>query len=360
MMSQRRVAILTTGDELINGDVMNTNGPYLARALDQQNIRVGQQLTASDDQEELETGIQYLLKHHHILITIGGLGPTSDDRTRFALSHVLDKPLLFHQDSWDRIVARIQRLNMSVADSNKQQALFPEGATVIPNDHGSADGCEIIAGEHRIFMLPGPPNECLPIFDNVVLPRLLIYDLQKKIYRKQWLLMRIGESNLAQRLDALLENGITLGYRFAYPYIEVKLSSPDKKVLDKKIQEIRPLIQEFVVSEDNQTASQQFLQRLKQYQGRIAISDHATGGRLQALLYTPATCRTLIFADVADVDVRVKIAGLNDYWQQQSNTTELIITMNGKTISHSLNFTGDRVLKLAVELICQDLITALQ
>lgn len=354
-MIPKSIAILTTGDELINGDTLNTNGPAIARDLFAQGFTVGQQLTISDDQQQLEHGMQYLLERHQVLITIGGLGPTSDDRTRFALSDVLNQPLVFHDESWERITARTKQLNLPLADSNKQQALFPADAKIIPNVNGSADAGEINTDSNIIFMLPGPPRECLPIFEETVLPKLIELGLQQPVFRKHWLLMGISESQLAHQLDPLLDDSVTLGYRFAYPYIEVKLGATDANILAKKTKEMMPIMKEFIVSKNKQTASEQLIDTLKQYPGKIAIIDTATGGRLQATLHTANTADKLLFGDTSAADLTMTVGGLDEYWQQQTGPTKLIMHINTEEISHTLNFLGDKGLDFAVELVCKEL-----
>src|ERR1043166_1413261 len=93
----KKIALLATGNEIINGDTINTNSAYFAQHFIKANIQPGLHLTVSDDENELTECILYLLSHHQALITIGGLGPTSDDRTRFALAQALHQELVFDQ-----------------------------------------------------------------------------------------------------------------------------------------------------------------------------------------------------------------------------------------------------------------------
>ena len=128
------VALLATGDEICNGDIINSNSQEIAQRLFNQGIHVKTHMTVSDNLTDLETAMQFLLQDHHALIITGGLGPTSDDLTREALSHVLQRPLIFDEPTWHAIVARLNRFGFHTPpESNKQQALFPTGATIIPN-----------------------------------------------------------------------------------------------------------------------------------------------------------------------------------------------------------------------------------
>src|SRR5262249_55359345 len=124
-INQPKIAILATGDELTTGDILNTNGQIIAQTLKDHGFLMGMHVIASDDENEITEAINFLLHDHPILITIGGLGPTSDDRTRFALSRAINQPLVFNEASWNHITSRLTSLHLHVHEANKQQALFP-------------------------------------------------------------------------------------------------------------------------------------------------------------------------------------------------------------------------------------------
>ncbi len=210
-----KVALLSTGDELTNGSVLNTNSFQFADRLFDHFIQPGMHLTVNDDQSQIEQGIRFLLAGHQALVISGGLGPTSDDRTRFALSTVIAQPLIFDEESWQRIVARLNRLALQIPECNRQQCLFPIDAEIYPNDNGTAPGCRITFGEQQIFMLPGPPFECMPMLTEKVIPFLLSKNYARPQFRYQWLLLNVSEGNIAALLDPLVENsGCQIGYRY--------------------------------------------------------------------------------------------------------------------------------------------------
>jgi molybdenum cofactor synthesis domain-containing protein len=227
----KSVALLATGDELLNGDITDGNGQHISKSLFQHHIQNGLHLICSDSQKELENSMHFLLADHDALITTGGLGPTSDDRTRFALATVLNEKLVMNDEAWQHIVARFAERKLILSDNNKQQALFPQHAKIILNNNGSAAACEIQHHNKIIFMLPGPPNECLPIFDNYVLPKLIAEKFVCQVYRKRWMLTKISESYLASHIDPLMEqHACVIGYRVMKPDVELKVESHDEKV----------------------------------------------------------------------------------------------------------------------------------
>lgn len=241
------VALLATGDELTYGDIVNTNSQQIAKSLTEHNISVGLQLVSSDDKLDIKNALLFLLKSHGSVIITGGLGPTSDDRTRFALSAAINKPLAFDTASWEHIVARIKRHNDRIPpESNRQQALFPKGAVIFNNPQGTANGCGLALKKQTIFMLPGPPAECIPMFQLQVLPWLIKAHYPQEMYRKKWLLLNVSEGQIAEELDRLVDPyGVSTGYRLAAPCLEFKIHSRDKIKFDAAVLKVESYIKPF-------------------------------------------------------------------------------------------------------------------
>ena len=147
-----RIALLATGDEIIHGDITNSDGQYAAQQLIDHNLQPGTHMTVPDDKALIKQAILYLLQDHAALITIGGLGPTSDDLTRFGLASALNQSLVFDEPSWQKIVERLTSLGLNVPDNNRQQCLFPENADIIPNPHGTAAACCVFWQKKAYFL----------------------------------------------------------------------------------------------------------------------------------------------------------------------------------------------------------------
>lgn len=273
---QQAVSILATGDEILNGQITNSNGQAIAQTLWRMGIDPGMQLVVDDNETNMQCAMRFLIDNHQVMLTIGGLGPTSDDRTRYALASILDLPLQEHTPSWQALVERLDALQIPVSESNRQQTLFPKGAEVLPNPHGTAPGCYIQHGEQHVFMLPGPPNECLPMFKSQVLPKLEAIGLVQKRYRQSWFILGALEAMLGQQIESLgLPDSVVVGYRFDFPYIELKLNATNQKDLDAAITKVLPLISEKIISENNQRASQILGQQLKAKTQTIACDNQA-------------------------------------------------------------------------------------
>ena len=363
----KRIAILATGDEIVNGEILNTNGQYIAQQCFQNNIQPGIEMTVSDDQAEMESAIRFLLQDHAVVITLGGLGPTSDDRTRFALSAAIEHELIYDEPSWDRIVKKLTSLSLDVPENNKRQCYFPKGAEIYPNENGTASACYVDLGEKSAFMLPGPPNEFQTLFDRYVLPKLLTLNLQHKIYRQSWMLFGVSEGRIAEQLDPMIQGAnCDIGYRVSYPYLEVKLQSVDQKAIEKLSKRFDEILGEKLISKTKQRASDLFIDYLQSHKLTFSILDEATNGLLATTLLSPKTYSSLFF-NGESADIQVRIEGLNAYWTHKTSEKytdiHIVISKNSKRLldkNLKIPMRKEKTPIYAVEIICQEVLNGLK
>jgi nicotinamide-nucleotide amidase len=359
--SQHSVALLATGDEIINGDILNTNAQEIAQRLITNGIPVGTHMTVGDNLAEISLAIKQLLQHHRALIITGGLGPTTDDLTRYALGEALNRELLFDEPTWQRILDRFTKMGYTTpTENNRQQALFPENAVIIPNAHGTASGCILKDDENFIFMLPGPPLECLPMVDKVVIPALKIADFQQLQYNAKWLLFGVSEGHIAEQLEEKVKDyDCTPGYRVWYPYVEFKLHSSNENDFNELVPLIEAELAPYMIENGKSSASELLKNKLLTLTQPLTIIDLATGGSLEATIKTPETSAKVNFNTANnDAGITVQITGLSDYWQQHQTTKttlEITFMQQGKVKSETftLPYRGKRVKLYAVEFICQ-------
>ena len=371
------IAILTTGDELIDGDTLNTNGHAIAQALNSEGLSIGLHLSCHDKEQEIVDCLQFLDKNHEIIILVGGLGPTSDDRTRFALASFLNTPLIEFPEAIDHVESRLTRAKLTMNAGNRQQALFPEDAILFPNPDGTAMGCCVKRGLKNLFiMLPGPPRECLPMLNNYALPKLQQADHNKKELLK-WRLFGVAEGQIAETLETALSELLPFstdyetGYRLETPYIEFKVRC-HKHDMERIKQKIEPLIQPHVIATVDQKASERLRSVIEQIPARFVIIDDVTGGRLQTLIQRPSNYHKVFFHASGSNDSSMPndlglkgsdslyfyLSGLEGYWKDQteSTTTEIKIEYKyeDKTGSDTstLAFRSALVVEYAAELLC--------
>ncbi|MFZ4077303.1 MAG: competence/damage-inducible protein A, partial [Legionellaceae bacterium] len=220
----KTIAFLAIGNELVEGQIQDTNSFHFSGLISAEGGTVRHQRQVTDNTQDIVDDVHDLLSKNEVLIITGGLGPTSDDKTRHAISEALDLPLVFDEPSWDYIKARLTQFGLAIAPSNRQQALFPQGATILDNEQGSARGAHIKHKGCDLFMLPGPPNECWPMFDAYVLPFLKHHHFFKAHHALRFLTLGLIEGEIAPWIDDIAEPfQAKTGYRWTYPYIEIKL-----------------------------------------------------------------------------------------------------------------------------------------
>ncbi|MBV52897.1 MAG: hypothetical protein CL816_02380 [Coxiellaceae bacterium] len=307
------VAILSTGNEVVAGDIQNSNTRDIAQRLKDANIRVAIHMAVNDIESDIISALHYLKQQCSAIIVTGGLGPTSDDRTRFALSALCDQELFFDQGSWDHIQQIFSKFNKPVPEINRQQCYFPKEASIITNTQGTANACRFDWQDTTFFLLPGPPRECLPIVDDVVLPQLIERGYASFCVRLNYLLLGVGESDIADKIEPYFSDGtdVELGYRASFPYIQVKLSAVSESALASMRQLIEPIIAPYLVSDSGRTATEQLVAMVEQLSYSVCILDRVSYGRWQSHLVTPATNTQLRFSEELSSTCQIILSGID-------------------------------------------------
>lgn len=164
--------LIAVGTELLLGNIANTDAQMISQGLSQLGINVYYHTVVGDNPQRVRQAVDIARGRADILITTGGLGPTCDDLTKAAVAQAFGKELVYHEPSAQRIRERFAQRGTPVTENNFQQAMVPEGCTVLDNDWGTAPGVAFQAGGTHVLMLPGPPRECAMMFRHRALPYL--------------------------------------------------------------------------------------------------------------------------------------------------------------------------------------------
>lgn len=356
-MQKHGIGFVATGSELVYGGVLNTSSPSMANRLFDKGFAINTHWVVSDDQASIAKAISQGMDQCEVLVISGGLGPTSDDRTRFALADVLGIRLVFYDSVWQSIEGRFQLLRLPIPENNRNQAFFPPQSTILENKQGSAAGCYIKANDTHIFMLPGPPNECLPMFEHSVMPIVKGLLTGKWLFRQHWFLLGTSEGSIAALCDPLMEKEakkgiVELGYRVQYPYLELKLFAQDEAHLAHFGSAIDDLVKDVSVGKD--TASHQLKEQLIKLPYSFALNDTATGERLLTRLLYPETAH----AFKRDANIKIAVTGMESFWRGEMFSTHPIglrIEENGKErlkLARDIPHRGLLSLELAAEWVC--------
>ena len=321
------IALFATGDELIDGNTLNTNHHVLAAAIASEGLPLGLHLTCRDNEQTMINCLRFLTEDHDTIIITGGLGPTSDDLTRFALARFLDLPLIEHPEAIQHVQSRVKAAFLAMNPGNRQQALFPSDATLLPNPYGTAMGCYLVRGNKRFVLLPGPPRECMPMFQTSVLPLLHPLQHSEQVLLK-WRLFGVSESQIAEKLElALAEIDCQMGYRLEIPYVEFKVRCHPRDEISVN-QTINPLVAPFIISPVEQRASDCLRQKINSLAQSITIVDEVTRGLLQTLLQQPTNHHYLFFNSIKNNAFMFRLSGLDDYWSQTPSTGSTQLTID--------------------------------
>ncbi|MCH4200235.1 MAG: competence/damage-inducible protein A [Clostridium tyrobutyricum] len=200
-----KAEILCVGTEILLGDIVNTNAQFISRELASIGIDVYHQSVVGDNPKRLLEELTSSFKRVDIVVTSGGLGPTPDDLTKEIGAQFFKKKMVLNQNTVDKLKNYFDKMGRSyLKGNNMKQAYFPEGCTIMENDHGTAPGCIINENGKILIVLPGPPRELKPMFLNSAGPFLKKYSsetIKSKILR----LYGIGEGEMAQRIKELID-----------------------------------------------------------------------------------------------------------------------------------------------------------
>ena len=193
------VEILSVGTELLLGNIANTDAQILSKELSALGLNVYYHTVVGDNPGRAREAVAIAKKRADIIITTGGLGPTCDDLTKNVLAEAFGKKLVFDPESAERIRSYFTRTGRPMTENNLQQAMLPEGCTILTNDWGTAPGCAFFADGVHVIMLPGPPSECGPMFRFRAVPYLRA--LSEGVIASHTIkLFGIGESTMEAQL----------------------------------------------------------------------------------------------------------------------------------------------------------------
>ena len=194
-----KVEILSVGTELLLGSIANTDAQMLSQGLSALGLNVYWHTVVGDNPQRAREAVAIAKQRADVIITTGGLGPTCDDLTKNVLAEAFGKKLVFDEGSAQRIRSYFTRTKRPMTENNLQQAMLPEGCTVLENDWGTAPGCAFEADGCHVVMLPGPPSECRPMFLYRAMPYLQRLS-EGTIVSHTLKLFGIGESSMEAQL----------------------------------------------------------------------------------------------------------------------------------------------------------------
>ena len=286
-----RAEIITVGTEILLGDIVNTNSQFLAKELANLGVEVYYQGTVGDNEDRLLESLEESLNRSDMVITTGGLGPTKDDLTKETAAKLFNQELVFHEESWCEIEAYFNKLEKVPTENNKKQAYFPKEAIVLKNNNGTAPGAILKKDNKTIIVLPGPPREMKPMFEESVKPYLQ-YLTDDILVSKTLRFYGIGESSLENAIiDIINEQSNPTVAPYAKD-TEVTLRITAKAIseevamdlINPVIDKIEDRVGQYIYSQGESTLEDTVAEMLVNKNLTISVAESCTGGMVSSNL----------------------------------------------------------------------------
>lgn len=303
--------LLTIGDEILIGQITDTNSAWMAQQLNMQGIRIVGKTSVGDVHEEIVEAVRYALSKADLILLTGGLGATKDDITKKALAEYFNVPMIFHDETLERMTYFFKKINRTVSDLNKSGCFMPQNALILNNDRGLAPGMWFTVEERNpdtigkgakvLVSMPGVPHEMQHLMTDRVLPRLRASFPMSPIVHRTLLTAGEGETTLAEKLndfeEALPEN-VKLAYLPSFGTVRLRLTArgDDETFLNQQLDALKADLEKIVgyavAGYDDDTMPVAIGRMLTSRGLTLGIAESCTGGYLSHLMTTVSGCST--------------------------------------------------------------------
>ncbi len=286
-----RATIITIGDEILIGQIVDTNSVSIARKLNTIGIAIGEKLSIGDSREEIVNTLRRTLQSSDVIIITGGLGPTKDDITKHTLAEFFGSKLVYNPAEGEHVRQLLERRGIQFTELNRNQAMLPECCTVLHNAHGTAPGMWFDHEGKVIVSLPGVPFEMEHLMDDEVIPRLKAQFTLNDIVHRTIITRGIPESILAERIkewEDALPDYLHLAYLPAPNIVRLRLSAYDvdkseaEAEIDSQIEKLRKIIGDNIVGMEGATLESLVHDILIERGLKLAVAESCTGGTISA------------------------------------------------------------------------------
>ena len=274
------VKLISIGDEVLSGDTLNTNVSWMGKRFTQIGCRIIEQSTIPDTNNAIKGALKLSFEQKFdLVITTGGLGPTSDDITREAAFEFIGTDSFFDNEYWEQLKQRYGRAGIAVSDSNRSQAIVPTNGKVIPNLVGSARGFQFEVGSTTLILLPGVPREMKSMIEESVVPFIKSKGLSKPNIE----LIRttgIPESSLAEKISPVVEgkHGCSIGYYPSVFGVDLRIKGKNPSKVKDLFSDISSILKDYVYAFEKKNIEEVVVSKARKKGCTIAISESCTGG----------------------------------------------------------------------------------
>lgn len=316
-----KATIITIGDEILIGQIVDTNSGFIAKSLDRIGVEITEMISISDDKQHILDTFEKLQDNVDLVLITGGLGPTKDDVTKKTFCDYFEDELIVDQKVLAHVTELIEGFyNRPITQMNKDQALVPSKATVLHNKVGTAPGMWVKKGNTVFVSLPGVPYEMKYLVENEVVPKIVKEYSRPYIIHKTVLTYGQGESMVAERIEAWedsLPSFLRLAYLPSPGRVKLRLSArgTDKEFLDAELEKyllsLAVIISDIIVGYEEDETIEVMLAAALQKQGKtIATAESCSGGSIASLIAAVPGVSSCFKGSVVAYDTRIKTAVL--------------------------------------------------
>lgn len=310
-----KVELITIGDEILIGQIVDTNSAWMAQQLNLIGASINRITSISDGLSDIQSTLSLALKDADAVLITGGLGPTKDDVTKKALADFLEDELVFDDATYQRILRFFERLNRKTTEAHRLQCYMPSKANLLLNKMGTAPGMWFEHNGKIIVSMPGVPYEMKYLMEHEVLPKLKAFLPSKPIAHRTILTAGEGESRIAARIENIedsLPDFIKLAFLPNLGQVRLRLSGSHKnetllnKTLDEQAQKIKDTIPELIFGTDDQKLEEVIGNILKDQGKTLCTAESCTGGYLAHLITAIPGASSYFQGSIIAYDNKVK------------------------------------------------------
>lgn len=314
--------IITIGDEILIGQILDTNSRYISQSLNRLGVVVAERTSIGDNAEQIVSTLDRALAATDIVIITGGLGPTKDDITKHTLARYFNSELVYNEQVAEFVRELLGRRGIAFNDLNRGQAMVPACCTVLHNAHGTAPGMWFERDGKVVVSLPGVPFEMVHLMEDAVEPMLSEHFDLKAIVHRTMITSGIAESILAERIAAwedALPKVLHLAYLPAPNVVRLRLSAYEvdgesvAQMIDEQFERLRAIIPEAVVGFEGATVEQLLHNIFISNNKTLSVAESCTGGNLAAKFTAMAGASQYFHAGVVSYsnEAKIDILGVN-------------------------------------------------
>jgi len=312
-----RAVLITVGDEILGGQIVNRDFAIVSRRLSERGVSVIKEVTVPDRKEDISGEIKKALEIADLVLTSGGLGPTPDDVTREAVADALGRKLVFSKEVYDKVIRRLEEWGLSVKDAHRKYGFVIEGFEVIDNDAGLAPGMMGEVDGKKILILPGPPRELESVLDKVL--DRIAGPVSERSLTRRIKTFGLRETEIYELLNPLRDVLEPLGYYPSIYGVEIEIrASGDpgeaEEELHFKEEKIREVLGDNVYGVDGDTLEAVLGRILREKKLTLATAESCTGGLVGNLITdVPGSSDYYLGGVVAyHNDVKMKLLGVSE------------------------------------------------